>query len=124
MGKLSREKGKRGERECAAFCGRRAMTAAGQRSTAERPGQAADVVGLPGVHIEVKRTERLDLYGALDQARRDAKSGELPVVFHRRNNCRWVVIQDAEDWFKIYREYDAGRPRTEIRIEGADHVSE
>lgn len=38
------------------------------------------MVGLPGVHIEVKRTERLDLYGALDQARRDARPGELPIV--------------------------------------------
>lgn len=79
------------------------------------------MVGLPGVHIEVKRTERLDLYGALDQARRDAKPGKLPIVVHRRNNCRWVVIQDAEDWFQIYREYEAGLSRTEIRIEETAH---
>lgn len=27
----------------------------------------------------------------------------------------------AEDWFQIYREYEAGRPRTEIGIEEAAH---
>ncbi len=37
---------------------------------------AADVVGLPGIHIECKRVERLNLHDAMDQAVRDA--GALP----------------------------------------------
>lgn len=117
MGRMSREKGKRGEREWAAFCRSQGYDCRRTAQYCGKTGQAADVVGLPGVHIEVKRTERLDLYGALDQARRDARPGKLPIVVHRRNNCRWVVIQDAEDWFQIYREYEAGRARTEIGIE-------
>ena len=120
MGKMSREMGKRGEREWAAFCRKQGYDCRRTAQYCGKTGEAADVVGLPGMHIEVKRTERLDLYGALDQARRDAKPGELPIVVHRRNNCRWVVIQDAEDWFQIYREYEAGRPRTEIGIEEAE----
>lgn len=82
-----------------------------------KSGDAADVIGLPGIHMEVKRVEHLDLYGALDQAKRDARPGKIPIVAHRRNDCRWVVIMDAENWFRIYREYEAGRPRTEIGIE-------
>lgn len=42
----------------------------------------ADVIGLPGVHIECKRVEKLNLYDAMAQAVRDKKDGELPAVFH------------------------------------------
>jgi hypothetical protein len=30
-------------------------------------------------------------------------------VAHRRDHCDWVVIMDARDWFRIYREWEAGR---------------
>ena len=69
----------------------------------------ADVVGLPGIHIEVKRTERLSLYGALEQATRDARPEETPVVFHRRNNCEWVAILDLDDFMTLYCEWESGR---------------
>lgn len=64
-----------------------------------------DVVGLPGVHIEVKRTERLDLYGALIQSKGDA-GNDKPVVIHRKNNCEWVVIQPLEDWMELFRAWE------------------
>ena len=64
----------------------------------------ADVVGLAGVHVEGKRTERLSLYDALAQAKADAKDGETPVVMHRKNHCEWVVIQPLEDWIELYKE--------------------
>ena len=38
-------------------------------------GDAADVVGLPGLHIECKFVERLNIREALAQAIRDAKAG-------------------------------------------------
>lgn len=102
-GKMSREKGKRGERELA-----KALREEGYecRRSAQYCGANgdADVVGLPGVHIEVKRVERLQLYDALAQAQADAPDGEMPVVMHRRNNCEWVVIQPLSDWIQLYRE--------------------
>ena len=69
----------------------------------------ADVVGLPGIHIEAKRTERLRLYDALEQATRDVRQGEIPVVFHRRNNCGWVAIITLDDFIALYREWESGR---------------
>lgn len=69
----------------------------------------ADVVGLPGVHIECKRVERLDLVGAVDQAKRDTREGELPAVFHRRNRCEWLVTMPLDAWMEIYREWEAGK---------------
>ena len=69
----------------------------------------ADVVGLPGIHIECKRVERLNLAEAMHQAERDARPGELPAVFHRRNGEPWLVTMPLESWIEIYREWEAGR---------------
>ena len=103
----SRQKGARGERELAAY-----LTAEGYPS--ERGQQyaghpdAPDVrcPGLPWLHIECKRTERLSLYDAIDQARRDCGE-KLPVVFHKRNRCDWLVVMRADDFMKLAREYAA-----------------
>lgn len=105
MGKInSKRKGADGEREVATilielgFETRRGQQYCGANGD-------ADVVGLPGIHIEVKRTERFSLYDALSQAKSDAAvRNELPVVFHRRNHCEWVVVQPLTDWIEMYKE--------------------
>lgn len=103
----SREKGKRGEREVAkllrdyGYDCRRGQQYCGANGD-------ADVVGLPGIHIEVKRKEKLNIYDAIGQAKRDAKPEEIPVVFHRKNNCEWLAILTVEDLMTIYREREAG----------------
>ena len=66
----------------------------------------ADVVGLPSIHIECKRVERLNLYDAMAQSKHDARDGELPTVFHRRNNCKWLVTMELADWMQIYSNSD------------------
>ena len=66
----------------------------------------ADVIGLPSIHIECKRVERLNLYDAMAQAKHDARDGELPAVFHRRNNCKWLVTMELDDWMSLYNGSD------------------
>jgi ribosomal protein L25 (general stress protein Ctc) len=61
------------------------------------------------LHQEVKRVQALNIENAMAQSRRDAKEGEMPIVAFRRNHEKWKVCMDAEDWFEIYREYEAGR---------------
>lgn len=54
------------------------------------------VASIPGLHWEIKRVEKFDLYGAMQQACDD--SGEnVPVVMHRRNHRDWVVCVRLED---------------------------
>ena len=70
-------------------------------------GTLPDLSGLPGIHVEVKRVEKLDLYKALKQAIRDSirfRDG-LPTIFHRRNNEEWLVTMRLQDWLKIYRTF-------------------
>ena len=100
----SRNKGAVGERELAGklkfygFDTRRGQQYCGANGD-------ADVVGLPGVHIECKRVEHLNIYTAMSQAKADAKMNELPAVFHRKNHCEWLVTMSLDDWMKMYQEY-------------------
>ena len=105
--KNSRQKGARGERELAGrlreygYESRRGQQYCGANGD-------ADVVGLPGLHIECKRVEKLNLYDAMAQAGRDRKEDELPAVMHRRNNHGWLVTMELNDWMQLYREFEAG----------------
>lgn len=75
----------------------------------EEDGQA-DLLGLPGIHVECKRTERLNLYDAVGQAKRDSEGkNQIPVVFHRKNKCEWLAIMPLDDFMEIYREWEAGQ---------------
>lgn len=104
----SREKGAAGERELSrrlreyGYDCRRGQQYSGANGD-------ADVVGLPGIHIECKRVERLDLIAAMDQSKRDAKLGEIPAVFHRKNHCHWMVTVSLDDFILLYREWESGR---------------
>lgn len=67
----------------------------------------ADVVGLPHIHIECKRVEKLNLDNAMSQAISDAKDDEMPAVFHRKNHAEWLVTIPLKHFIEIYKEYEA-----------------
>jgi hypothetical protein len=101
-GRMTREKGAAGEREFADelrfLFGDEDARRGVQYSGLE--GKDVVVPALPGVHWEVKRTECLRLYAALQQAIRDAGE-DIPVVAHRRNGTRWVIIIQFEDLLRF-----------------------
>jgi Holliday junction resolvase len=99
----SREKGARGERELAGVLRDYGYEARRGQQYAGANGDA-DVVGLPGIHIECKRVERLNLYDAIAQAKHDARDGETPCVFHRKDNCKWLVTMELDDWINMYND--------------------
>lgn len=104
MGKInSRAKGAKGERELANLISDRGYKCirGQQRSGLEQ----ADVIGLDYIHIECKRVENLNLDKAMEQSKRDSKSGEMPAVFHRKNNQKWKVTLEFEDFMTLYDSY-------------------
>lgn len=109
----SREKGKRGERELAKVLRGYGYDCRRGQQYSGASGDA-DVVGLPGIHIECKRVERLNLDDAMAQARHDARSGEIAAVVHRKNNGDWRVTLSLEDFMRIYREWECGRDENNI----------
>lgn len=101
----SRRKGKEGELELSKILrGYGYETRRGQQYAGANGD--ADVIGLPGVHIECKRVEQLNLNKAMEQAVRDARDGEVPTVFHRRNRQPWFVTLRLEDFMAMYGRSD------------------
>lgn len=102
MGKSSQRKGADGERELVSILQRSGYQV--ERGGSETFGTVPDVIGLPGVHIEVKRVEKLNVSMAMDQAIRDAERFRdgAPTVFHRRNREQWLVTMRLTDWLELY----------------------
>lgn len=101
----SRQKGKRGELALARRLREYGYNARRGQQYSGANGDA-DVVGLPFVHIECKWVEKLNIFDAVAQAERDKKDGEIPVVFHKKNNHDWLVTMKIDDWIKIYKEFE------------------
>ena len=108
MGKMSREKGKRGEREVAQILREHGFE--GRRGVQYHGGpDSPDVTGLPGFHLEVKRVEALRLWDSYSQAVDDAADGEIPAVVHRSNDKPWIIIMGFEDFLRWSKEvHDEG----------------
>lgn len=106
MGKMSRDKGKRGEREIANILKEHGFKNARRTSQyCGTTGDASDVIGLDGFHIEVKYVEKLNIDKALEQAIRDSEAKpekkEIPVVMHRANRHPWKVTMRIEDFLAM-----------------------
>lgn len=95
MSRASRDKGARGELEVAAifrehgYDVNRVPNSGGLRLK-------GDLYGAIPAHVEVKRTERLDLWGALAQAAAEC-AGKMPLMCFRRNRSRWYVALPLDD---------------------------
>lgn len=101
----SRAKGKRGELMLARRLRENGFDAHRGQQYSGANGDA-DVVGLPGLHIECKWCEQIRLIDWMDQSRRDARPGEIPVVMHKKNGTDWLVTLGIDEFLAIYKEAD------------------
>lgn len=103
MSAAQQRKGAAGERELSAVL--RAHGYETQRGGSLTFGDVPDITGLPGIHIECKRVERLNLHAAMEQAIQDADRFHdgAPAVFHRRNREGWLVTMRLSDWLALYK---------------------
>lgn len=98
MGLGSRTKGARGELEAAEALSRIGLDCA---RTAQRTGKTGlpdlDCEGLD-LHIEVKRTERLNPYAFMDQAVSDStRTRRCPLVVMRSSHKPWLILLRLDD---------------------------
>lgn len=103
MGRTSQRKGRSGELELVKLLRQHGIPAEPGQPVSF--GSTPDIVGVPGVHVEVKRVERLNVPEAMAQSVRDAsRFGDgRPALFHRRNRSPWLVTMQLEDWLKLYQ---------------------
>lgn len=113
IGRSSKRKGKIGELEVTNLLKAAGFEAAHRSAQCKgNTGDAADVEGLPGIHIEVKRVERLNLKKAYEQAVNDSKengNNDIPAVFHRGSYQPWMVTLSLEDFLKLYKKGDVNK---------------
>lgn len=105
----SKQKGKVGEAEVVHILKEHGFEDA--RRTAQycgMSGDAADVIGLPGFHLEVKRQERLSIWDWIEQAERDHKEGTIPIVVFRKSRKKWQVCLDFEQFLELIKEMPIG----------------
>lgn len=98
MGRAERERGKRGEREARDVWNR--LFGTDVRRSQQFCGasdESDDLVGQPGVSLEVKRRNRLNVAEAVEKASDDAAPGRIPVVLHRADHKPWLVTLRLDD---------------------------
>lgn len=105
----SKSKGKRGELDLVHFLRHAGFPEV--RRTAQYCGKAgtSDVTGLPGIHVEVKNVQRLNIWEALAQSKRDSEAdgnGDSPAVFFKRNRSGWYVALPLSDFIRLYASSD------------------
>lgn len=108
-GRTSRDKGKRFELSLAHLFEEHGYDAHRSAQFCGKTGQAADVIGVPGIHVEAKFQERMMLYDWMAQAVRDSEAqgkGNLPTVFHKQSRKDLLVTMRFEDWMKLFKAWD------------------
>ena len=102
MSSKSQRKGADGERELAAILRGRGYDC--QRGGSLTVGEVPDLTGLPGIHAEIKRVEKLNVVEAMEQAIRDSQRMQdgVPALFHRRNRKPWLVTMRLVDWLELF----------------------
>lgn len=110
MGKInSKQKGARYERQLASELKDYGYDTRRTAQYCGNTGDASDVVGLKGIHIEAKHQERIQIYDWMAQAIHDSAEngrGDIPAVFFRKNNAETLVCVRLDDFMKLYREYE------------------
>ena len=100
----SKDKGKRFELMVAEILRNHGFEARRTAQYCGNTGDASDVVGLNGIHIECKAQETMRLYEWMAQAIRDSENtAELPAVFHKQNRKDILVTMRLSDWITLYK---------------------
>ena len=103
----SKQKGKRGELEAAELLRSMGFTVRRTAQYCGNTGEADDLTGVEGLHIEVKRCEQVRIMDWVKQAERDVVgSKNIPVVIFRRSREPWYVCLPAEDFFRMYKKLE------------------
>ena len=95
------EKGKRGERKAChkleeiLNLPRESITRSQQHSG--KGESSADVIGIDALHFEVKHRKKVDVFSAMQQAKRDSKNKRIPVCVTKRNYSPWLISVEADN---------------------------
>ena len=120
IGRASKQKGARFELEVSHYLQAHGYPDA--HRTAQhcgKNGDAGDVEGVAGLHVECKHVEKLNLYSAYHQAVRDSTAngnGNIPVVIHKKNREETLVTLSLDNFIEIYSASRNGGEREDVSL--------
>ena len=107
MSKASRDKGKRGERLLRDVWRNHGYEDAHRSGQFSAKGESsADIEGIdPKLHIECKVGYTYKtIYDFMDQAIRDAKENQIPVVNCKMDRKEWLCVMRLDDFIELWKE--------------------
>lgn len=107
----SKKKGARGERECRDVWRKHGYEFAHRSQQFSGKGESsADLEGIdPELHLEVKIGYTYKtIYDFLEQAKRDAKEGQLPIVNCKMDRKEWLCVMQLDDFIELWKEKKNG----------------
>ena len=107
MGKInSRDKGARFERQLAKMLREHGYEA--ERGCQHSGGKDSPDVkhNMHRIHIEAKDVEKLNIWNALEQSKRDAREDEIPVVMFKRNRTQVYVAMPFDEFMDFYEAWE------------------
>ena len=122
LGKYSKSKGKRGEREVANLLKARGYKARrGQqfKGTSDSPDVICE--DLP-FNIEVKYTERPNFKRYMEQSVSDCGEGQVPIVIHKYIRGEWHVMLKFKDFMDVVDQVYLRKDEVEDEVEDKDKV--
>ena len=106
--KNSKQKGARFERYVASLFREYGYDAHRTAQYCGNSGEAADLRGIPRLHLECKHCEQFRIYDWMDQAKRDSQgTGNLPTVIYKKNNHEVLVTMPFDAFMMLYKEFEA-----------------
>lgn len=105
-----KKKGTRAETAVVDYLRKMGFTHA-ERRTTRGPKDAGDIAGLPGVVIEVKDCQRMELAAWIDEADQEAANdhARIGVVWHKRRGVStangWYVTMQGFDFVALLQAY-------------------
>ena len=103
----SKKKGSRGERECRDVWRKHGYADAHRSQQFSGKGESsADLEGVdPGLHIECKLgyQYKSTIYKFMEQAKSDAKAGQIPIVNCRMDREEWLCVLRLDDFIEIWK---------------------
>ena len=102
----SRDKGARFERRIAKMLREYGYEA--ERGQQHAGGKDSPDVkhNMPRIHIEAKDVEKLNIWNALEQSKRDAGEDEIPVVMFKRNRTKVYVAMPFEEFMDLFQAWE------------------
>ena len=111
MGKASREKGKRGEREACDVL-RPIFPEVRRRAMQARSGASdgADLENTGRYHVEVGVGKSISAHAKWSQAYEDSALLHTSIALTRKDRGPWLVTMEAGAWVELVRKATAGTP--------------